>query len=118
MPARDGRATTSFVGSFYVYDEAGNHRGPITLDALVREIRAKRVASDLQRAPERWFETPGASGWQRADEVSEIQEALAAKSAGDLRLVEGAFKANRFGTPEFGATVMMVGSARREDDEA
>ena len=105
------------MGSFYVYDEAGDHRGPITLDALVREIRAKRVASDVRVAPERWFEAPGASGWQRADEVPEIKDAVAARSAGDLRLVEGAFKANRLGTPEFGATGMMVGSARREDDE-
>ncbi len=105
------------MGSFYVYEEAGNHRGPITLDALVREIRAKRVGSDVRVAPERWFEAPGASGWQPADEVPEIKEALAAKSAGDLRLVEGAFKANRLGTPEFGATVMMVGSVRREKDE-
>lgn len=117
LRARDGRTTTLLVGSFYIYDEAGNHRGPIALDALVREIRAKQVAEDALVAPERWFEAPGTSGWHRADEVSEIKEALAAESAGDLRIVEGAFKTNRLGTPEFGATVMMVGSARRGKNE-
>lgn len=111
------RTITFDVGSFYVYDEAGKHRGPLAIEDLVGEIRAKRIAEDAWVAPELWFEAAGTSGWQRAADVPEIQRALAARSAGDLRVVEGAFTSNRLGSPEFGATVMMIGSARREPSE-
>lgn len=117
MPAIGARTITSDVGSFYVYDVAGKHRGPLTTEDLVREIRAKRIAEDVWVAAELWFEAAGASGWQRAADVPEIKQALAAGSAGDLRMVDGAFTANRLGSPEFGATVMMIGSVRREPGE-
>ena len=112
MLAFRARTITVVVGDWYVYDEAGKHRGPLSLDALVGEMRAKRIAEDAWVTPEHWFEAPGSSGWRRATEVPEIKQALAARSAGDLRMVEGAFTSNRLGTPEFGATVMMVGSVK------
>ena len=112
MLALRARTITILVGDWYLYDEAGKHRGPLSLDALVGEMRAKRIAEDAWVAPEHWFEAPGSSGWRRAGEVPEIKQALAAKSAGDLRMVDGAFTSNRLGTPEFGATVMMVGSVK------
>jgi len=108
---------TIAVGSFYVYDEAGRHRGPLTIEALVQEIRTKPSADDVWVADERWFESPGASGWRRASEVPEIKQALAAPRATDLRMVEGAFTANRLGRPEFDKTVMMVGTARRDESD-
>ena len=101
------------MGDWYVYDESGDHRGPISVEALVAEICAQQTTEDALIAPERWFEEPGASGWRRAGDEPEIRTALAAERAGELRLVEGAFKANRLGAPEFGATVMMVGSVKR-----
>ena len=104
------------MGAFYLYDESGQHRGPLSVEALVDEMRRRKVA-DAWVAPERWFEEPGASGWRRASEVPEIERALAAASATDLRMIDGAFTANRLGRPEFGATVMMVGSARREPSD-
>ena len=105
------------MGDWYVYDEGGRHRGPLSVDALVREIRAEHLAVDVWIAPERWFEEPGSSGWRRAVDEPEIKQALAAKSAGDLRMVDGAFTANRLGDPEFGATVMMVGSVKRSSSD-
>lgn len=101
------------MGDWYVYDAGGNHRGPLTVEALVSEICARQTTEDTWIAPERWFEEPGSSGWRRAGDEPEIQKALAAQRAGELRMVDGAFKANRLGAPEFGATVMMVGSVKR-----
>lgn len=100
------------MADWYLFDEGGAHRGPLSTEALVQAVRARVVARDARVSPETWFEPPGASGWKHLDEVPEIFDLLSATSAGDLRVVDGAFTSNRLGTPEFGATVMMVGSTR------
>ncbi|HVH44459.1 MAG TPA: hypothetical protein VM925_19030 [Labilithrix sp.] len=97
---------------WYLYDEGGAHRGPLSTETLAQAIRAKVIPRDVWVTAEAWFEAPGASGWHRVDDIPEIREKLAAMSASDLRMVDGAFTQNRLGTPEFGATVMMVGSSR------
>lgn len=97
------------VSDWYLYEHDGEHRGPLTMEALVKAIRAGEIAGDHWVAPEQWFAPPGASGWRRADDVPEIARLVALRSRGtsELQLVDGAFTSNRRGTPEFGATVMM-----------
>jgi hypothetical protein len=94
------------VSDWYVYDEGGAHRGPLSADALAQAIRARLVPRDALIAE---AEAPQ---WLRIEDAPEIVERLAALSAGALRVVEGAFTQNRLGRPEFGASVMMVASSR------
>jgi hypothetical protein len=104
------------VSDWYLYDAGGAHRGPLSMQQLVQGIRAERIPVDAWVAQEAWFEPAGASGWRRAVDVPEITRMLAALRSGELRVVEGAYKANYSGKPEFGATVMMVGRLPRDGE--
>lgn len=97
---------------WYLFEENGAHRGPLSTDALAQAIRANLVSKDVRVSPQVQFEAPGASGWHAIDDVPEIVAKLTELRAGELRVVEGGFTQNRLGSPEFGATVMMVGSSR------
>jgi len=109
--ARPSAAITTLVSEWYLYDDEGKHRGPLTTQALLDAIRAGEVAEDAWVAPEKFFEPPGASGWRRATDIPELAEkirALGVKSPLNVALVDGAFRTTRLGTPAFDATAMIV----------
>lgn len=108
------------MSEWYVFDERGAHRGPLSTDALAQAIRANLVPREIWVSAKGPFEEPGASGWHRVDDIPEITDRLTELRVSDLRVVDGGFKQNRLGSPEFGSKVMMIGSSRPpkpNDDE-
>ena len=102
--------------SWYVHDVEGAHRGPLTTDALTAAIQAGEIAANAIVAPDRWFEAPGSSGWRPLGEFPELAQRLEETRRREQlkdrkmppRLVEGAFTTTARGTPEFGATAMII----------
>lgn len=99
------------MSEWYLYDDQGRHRGPLTTQELLDAIGAGEFAEDAWAAPEKFFAPPGASGWRRATDIPELAERMRArgvKSPLNVALVDGAFRTTRLGTPAFDSTAMIL----------
>lgn len=100
------------MSDWFVYDASGTHRGPFSAESLVREIRVGNLSMDDTWITEDvWFGAPGDLGWKKPADIPELAALLQAE-LNPLRVVDGAYKSTARGTPEFGATVMMIGNVK------
>ncbi len=132
-PLRQGYHEYIIVTDWFLFNQDGAPQGPWPTEVLANRIVAGEVARDALVAMDAWFENPGTSGWKRADEIEEIAQAVvslaqhkvrAAMKPVDktpkppvLRVVDGAHRYDHRGTPDFAATIMMVGGAKPSSDD-
>ncbi len=94
---------------WFVYRHEGQHLGPLTTEAVVEQILAGTLGTDV------WIAAPGGPRWLRALEVPIIAQLIDGQPTrrrrdSGLRIVPGAHAS--MPTAIFGSTVMMV-----NDDE-
>lgn len=133
-PLRQGYHEYIIVTDWFLFNQDGTPQGPWPTEVLANRIVSGEVARDALVAMDAWFENPGASGWKRADEIAEIAQAVVsltrARFPGSradahrktpkppvLRVVDGAHRYDHRGTPDFAATIMMVGGSKPSSDD-
>lgn len=142
-PLRQGYHEYITVTDWFLFNQDGAPLGPWPTEVLANRIVSGEVARDSLVAMDAWFENPGTSGWKRADEIEEIAQAVVSltrarfpSSRADahhkvraamkadktpkppvLRVVDGAHRYDHRGTPDFAATIMMVGGSKPSSDD-
>jgi hypothetical protein len=96
------------VAEWYLYADSGLHRGPFSSEVVVEAVRTGKIGRETQIARAGDLRT-----WRPIADVAELADKLGAPPAKECyRIVEGAFTKTGRGTPEFGATMLIVGTQR------
>ena len=95
------------MSEWYLYADNGQHRGPMSTDALLEAVRTGEVARDAR------VSRAGKPEWEAIDQVAELVARLSAPATQDCyRVVDGAFTKTTRGTPEFGTTMLIMKTTR------